>query len=214
MMTNVLENFTETTLDERLQWHSPPENWSISSQKQVLTFKPLAETDFWQKTHYGFRVDNGHFLFAKVQGDFQMTTRVRTYPVHQYDQAGLMVRFSDRCWLKTSVEFETDGHAKLGAVVTNNGYSDWSTQNFQAGFTELMFRITRVAGDYTIEYAEPTDDNASEPAWQQMRIAHLFDDVNDQTPFQCGVYACCPQGHGCEVEFDFLHIVQLDMPTK
>ncbi len=207
-MTSMLENFTENTLNERLKWHAPPEKWSISSQKQVLTFEPLAETDFWQKTHYGFRVDNGHFLHAEIKGDFQMTTRVRTYPVHQYDQAGLMVRFSDHCWLKTSVEFETDGHAKLGAVVTNDGYSDWSTQNFTAGNTELMFRITRVSGDYTVEYAEPVNEDATEPSWHQMRIAHLFDDLNDETPFQCGVYACSPQGHGCHVEFDFLHIIQ------
>lgn len=208
-MANLMENFTHEKMDERLQWHCPPEQWGVSSDKQVLTFKPLAETDFWQKTHYGFRVDNGHFLFAEVQGDMQMTTRVRTYPVHQYDQAGLMIRFSEHCWLKTSVEFETDGHAKLGAVVTNNGYSDWSTQNFEAGFTELMFRITRVSGDYTIEYADPAE-NEAEPNWQQMRIAHLYDDVNDQTPFQCGVYACSPQGHGCQVEFEFLHIEQSD----
>ncbi|WP_052714057.1 DUF1349 domain-containing protein [Paenibacillus dauci] len=210
MMKNVLENFTGQTIDERLQWHCPPQEWEVASDKQVLSFKPLAETDFWQKTHYGFRVDNGHFLFAEVSGDMTVTTRVRTYPVHQYDQAGLMIRFSEQCWLKTSVEFETEGHAKLGVVVTNNGYSDWSTQNFQAGFTELLFRITRVAGDYTVEYAEQEGHTPESTEWHQIRIAHLFDDISDQTPFQCGVYACSPQGYGCQVEFEFLHIERTD----
>lgn len=213
-MSQLLENFQGKAMDERLQWHCPPEEWEVSSDKQVLTFKPLAKTDFWQKTHYGFRVDNGHFLFAEMTGDMIMTTKVRTYPVHQYDQAGLMIRFSEHCWLKTSVEFETDGHAKLGAVVTNNGYSDWSTQNFAAGETELLFRIRREAGDYTIEYAEQEKDDALELKWNQIRIAHLFEDQNDQTPFQCGVYACSPQGDGCHVEFEYLHIEPLSKENK
>ena len=56
----------------------------------------MAGTDFWQGTHYGFRVDNGHALLAEIGGDFALETRVRTQPVHQYDQAGLMVRLIAR----------------------------------------------------------------------------------------------------------------------
>ena len=29
-------------------------------------------------------------------------------------------------WLKASMEFENDQIQRLGSVVTNNGYSDWS----------------------------------------------------------------------------------------
>ena len=35
-----------------------------------------------------------------------MTAHVAFNPVHRYDQAGLMVRVSPTCWLKTSVEHE------------------------------------------------------------------------------------------------------------
>lgn len=35
-----------------------------------------------------------------------------------------MIRFSEDCWLKTSVEFESVKEpSRLGAVVTNHGYS-------------------------------------------------------------------------------------------
>lgn len=45
-------------------------------------------------------------------------------------EAGLMVRFSKDTWLKTSVEYIPDDNSKLGVVVTKNGYSDWSSQDF------------------------------------------------------------------------------------
>lgn len=37
---------------------------------------------------------------------------------------------SENCWLKTSLEYIPEGPSHLGAVVTNNGYSDWSTQDY------------------------------------------------------------------------------------
>jgi regulation of enolase protein 1 (concanavalin A-like superfamily) len=100
-----------------------------------------AATDFWQRTHYGFQVDNGHFLYREMTGDFVPTARILFRPVHQYDQAGIMVRVSADCWLKCSVEFEPSGPNRLGAVVTNHGYSDWSTQNFPRHDCEVWLRI-------------------------------------------------------------------------
>ncbi len=52
-----------------------------------------------------------------------------------------MVRFSKDCWLKTSIEYEPNGMCKLGAVVTNQGYSDWSTQGYKTGPSDKYFRI-------------------------------------------------------------------------
>jgi regulation of enolase protein 1 (concanavalin A-like superfamily) len=80
--------------------------------------------DFWQRTHYGFEADNGQILFAPVAGDFVLATQVRFHPVHQYDQAGLMVRVSPSGWLKTSAEYEPIGPSRLAAVVTNDTSSD------------------------------------------------------------------------------------------
>ena len=63
-------------------------------------------------------VINGDLQFepgAEVSGNVIVTARIRSYPAHQYDQAGLMVRFSSDCWLKTSVEFEPDSPSQLGA---------------------------------------------------------------------------------------------------
>lgn len=40
-----------------------------------LIVEPEKGTDFWQTTHYGFQVDNGHLLAAQVTGDFVITIR-------------------------------------------------------------------------------------------------------------------------------------------
>jgi hypothetical protein len=46
-------------------------------------------------------------------------------------RTGLMVQCSPSCWLKASVEAGGLGQlGQLGVVVTNGGFSDWSTQDF------------------------------------------------------------------------------------
>ena len=60
---------------------------------------------------------------------------------------------------KTSLEYIPEGPSHLGAVVTNNGYSDWSTQDYptEAAKQQLRFRIIRKRGDlYNICEKEPS----------------------------------------------------------
>jgi uncharacterized protein len=202
----VNEDFRGERYDERLLWHAPPPRWSMSPSG--LAIFPEAATDFWQRTHYGFCADNGHFLGLPIQGDFLLTTRVRFHPVHQYDQAGLMVRYSPECWLKTSVEYEPEGSCRLGAVVTQGGYSDWSTQNFPRDRTEVELRVCKVENDFKVEYSDPRlPGTAGEmAAWTQIRIAHMKG--AEGVPLVAGLYACSPKGAGFRAEFEFLHVDQ------
>ena len=192
------ETFDGAALSPQLHWFHPPQNWRIADAALVIS--PDVETDYWQRTHYGFQADNGHFLYAEVDADFVLTTRVRFAPAHQYDQAGLMVRLSPQCWLKTSVEYEPDEPNRLGAVVTNHGYSDWSTQDFPKQVNDLSLRVRREDGDYFVEY---TLDDAEGTAarWTQIRLARLLED-DGRTPIWCGLYACSPKGAGFRASFD------------
>ena len=178
-----------------LHWHHEPSEWKVENNHLKLITD--AETDFWQRTNYGFRADNGHLLYAEIKGDFVMETKVSCRHKHQYDQAGLMVHVSEDCWVKTSVEYEPDEPNKLGAVVTNHGYSDWSTQDVPDTLTEYRLKITRTGSDYKIEhYDEQTGE------WVQLRVFHLF----DEPMVKAGVYACSPKGGGFEVAFEYLKI--------
>jgi hypothetical protein len=191
------ERFKGPVLDARLQWFNPPLAWSL--EPAGLMVRPVAETDFWQQTHYGFRADNGHFLYLEVIGNFSVTTKVRFHPVHLYDQAGLMMRVGPSCWIKTSVEYESKGPCKLGAVVTNHGYSDWSLQDFPRGQNQVRLRIRRKGQDFLVEWAL-----GAGRTWELLRVAHLHQGAG--RPMQCGLYACSPKGGGFLADFGFLRI--------
>lgn len=193
----IVEDFLQPDWDRRLRWLNPPPY--ASSGGSLLEVRPAAQTDFWQRTHYGFRADTGHLLALDVEGDFRCETELTFRPAHQYDQAGLMVRLSPDCWLKTSVEYEPEGLCRLGAVVTNGGYSDWSTQDFDPGLRMVAFRVDREGSDYMVFYRAPPAAD-----WTQIRVAHLMEDQGG--PVQVGLYACSPKGAGFEVRFDYIRI--------
>lgn len=197
MVTSILmENF-HGQLDERFDWFFPPAKWSIENGSLVIY--PDAKTDFWQRTHYGFQNDNGHFLYTELTGDFILTTKVNFSPQNQYDQAGLMIRLSPEFWIKTSIEFEPELSNRLGAVVTRHGYSDWSTQDIAKNICDYQLRIRREGNDYIVEYR-----SSELESWMQIRMAHLENEK--QAPVQCGLYACSPIERGFKTQFKFLKL--------
>lgn len=193
----LFEDFSKPSLNPRLSWRCEPANWRVDSSAKCLRINPDSGTDFWQRTHYGFEVDNGHFLFLEADGDFVLTTKVTSHPVHQYDQAGLMVRLSPACWLKTSVEFESNGSSRMGAVVTNSQYSDWSTQSIDTDVHTVWFRVRAEDNDYIVESSFDGQE------WTQIRMARLLDRPATRS-VTCGLYACSPKAAGYEAEFSLL----------
>jgi uncharacterized protein len=172
------------------QWLNPPAEWTTDGDR--LTLLTHAGTDFWQRTHYGFRRDDGHFLFTRRTGDFIAEATVSLTPNARYDQAGLMVRLSPSGWLKTSCEFQPDGPSALGAVVTNSGFSDWSYRPVSPFPAEVRLRIERHGGDYLV--AAGLEGSAMDVH----RVARLLED-DGRGEILVGVYACSPDGPGCPV---------------
>ena len=191
--------FAGPELHPKLRWHCEPARWSLHPAEHALRIEPDAGTDFWRKTHYGFEVDNGHFLHTDVAGDFVLTAQARFRPVHQYDQAGVMVRLSPASWLKSSIEYEVEGPSRLGVVVTSHGYSDWSTQAVPSGPGEVWLRVRREGDDYLVESSRDGQ------GWEQLRLAHL-QEGQAGAAVACGVYACSPKGAGFVAEFRHLSI--------
>jgi regulation of enolase protein 1 (concanavalin A-like superfamily) len=191
------EAFSTGSLSPRLRWHCEPAHWRVISDSNCLQVRPDPGTDFWQRTHYGFEADNGHFLGLEAAGDFVLTTRVSSRPAHQYDQAGLMVRVSQGCWLKTSVEFEPEGSNRLGAVVTNGQFSDWSTQPLAKEVQTVWFRVRAEGNDCIVEASLDGQH------WEQIRMARLHERASAKS-VSCGLYACSPKAAGYVAEFSFL----------
>jgi regulation of enolase protein 1 (concanavalin A-like superfamily) len=176
----------------RFQWHGEPASIALDAATQSLTIRTTEKSDFWQRTHYGFRADNGHLLWTTAAQDFVMEVEVCMQPLYQYDQAGLMVRISPDCWLKTSVEYENGERNRLGCVVTNYGYSDWSTEEIPASMNQFGLRVARQGADYQV------DARVNDRPWTQLRMTHLHE---DSSAVQCGIYACSPTQPGLIATF-------------
>ena len=192
-MTYQLSQFTELP---GFAWHYPPPAWGFNAKG--LFVEPAAASDFWQRTHYGFSADNGHFLFQPCAGDFVVCTTVQLHPRHQYDQAGLMVRLNAECWLKTSVEFEPDTANRLGVVVTHHGFSDWSTQDLSPDVSEISFRLARTGSEFIVSARWAGGD------WTQLRMVRLACDPG--ATLAVGPYACSPKNAGFRCVFTELSV--------
>ena len=171
-----------------MHWLNEPE-WGMEGE--VLWVKTRKDTDYWQRTHYGFRRDNAHAFVQEVPGNFRLRARLRFYPTAQYDQCGLLLRADENCWFKCSVEYETPHESRLGSVLTNHGYSDWATQDIASEVNEMSYDIQVKDSDIIVQYSY---DGA---AYHQMRIAHL---EHHQKPLLAGIYGCSPVGDGFRFE--------------
>jgi uncharacterized protein len=189
-----IENFRTPSLPPGFYWFNEPSTYQLGDGLEIFTDE---KTDFWQRTHYGFRRDDGHCLLTTLAGDFSIMARVEFRPQEQYDQCGLIVRVDGENWIKTSTEYEDEQVSRLGSVVTNLGYSDWATQDVPSAHREMGYRISRRGSDFRIESSFDGRE------WLQMRIAHLH-----QAPAQlaAGVYACSPIGKAFWCRFSMLEI--------
>jgi regulation of enolase protein 1 (concanavalin A-like superfamily) len=173
-------------------WVNEPANWRVSRDGLVLTTD--RNTDFWQKTHYGFERDSGHFLGVPVGDEFTARVRVQGEFRSLYDQAGLMLRIDETRWIKTGVEF-TDGERFLSTVVTN-GSSDWSVSQPFRGLEDFIIRITLRNGAARIQAS------SDGKVWPLLRLAP-FPTVER---YLVGPTACTPERGGLDVRFLDIHL--------
>lgn len=171
-------------------WINPPQNFYL--QNGVLKIQTEPETDFWQKTHYGFSKANAPAFLTKIEGDCTFSVKTGFQTKNRYDQCGVLLYIDDENWVKVSVEHENEQFARLGSVVTNLGYSDWATTDISFPVHEMSYRLSMKGQDVFIEYAEK---NAG---FKQMRICHLHKPLQNTG---IGVYACSPLKSSFEAVF-------------
>jgi regulation of enolase protein 1 (concanavalin A-like superfamily) len=149
-------------------------------------------------------------LLASVPAETEATLRVAftLQPVNQFDQAGAMVWVDEQTWVKAGIEW-CDGEPKISCVVTNDGFSDWSTQlypGFDGGKTvSLRLRLHKVhpgpgqGPALVVEVA----DVATPDKWAMIRIASLR---SGDKPWEMGLMTFAPMAAGCHTRFTELHL--------
>ena len=169
-----------------LVWIRPPKVYKIEEKKITMTTEP--DTDLWQRTYYGFQNDNAPCLQMKTSEKFfTFVVKTEFESKIKYDQSGIVMYLDSDNWAKASVEYENDQIQRLGSVVTNNGYSDWSSNDIPSSIKSIWFRFSRRESDYYIEYSEDGKN------WKQMRLFHMFKGDGE---ISFGIYACSPNKAG------------------
>lgn len=187
-------------------WLNEPEKAVVADDRVVIVTEP--ETDYWQRSYYGFRNMNAPALLVEQADNFSFSARVRFTYKQQFDQCGLVIYLDDENWFKASIEFEDSEFSRLGSVVTNGGYSDWATQDISTP-QEIWYRLSRRGPDFLIEAS------GDGQVYRQMRVFHLHklgetsEEMGrmeplpaDGVPVRFGLYACSPTQSSFTAEFD------------
>ena len=183
---------------ENMEWIRPPKKYEVTSDKIVIITEPF--TDLWQRTYYHFRNDNAPVLQMKTDEKyFSFTVKTEFDSKVRFDQSGIVMYLDSDNWLKASIEYENSEIQRLGSVVTNNGYSDWSSVDIDAKIKSTWFRLSRREDDFCIE------NSTDGINFKQMRICHMF---NVEDTVQFGIYACSPENSSFKAIFTHMEITE------
>jgi regulation of enolase protein 1 (concanavalin A-like superfamily) len=168
-------------------WLNEPPVWTAN--EDAVELQTANEGDFWQKTHYGFVHDNGHFFHQTIASDFTISVRVIAEFEALYDQAGLMIRIDSENWIKCGIEYF--GGKRHFSVVATRGYSDWSVQEWPH---DGSFWVKAVRKGDALAVLASIDGRS----WSMVRLCYL----PSGCPVQAGPMACSPTRSGLRVRFE------------
>ncbi len=182
-------------INDNHKWVYKPKQFEIANNRVIIVTEP--NTDFWQRTYYGFQNDNAPALLLPVtELYFSFTVKTDFDSKRRFDQCGVIIYQNSENWFKASIEYENEQFQRLGSVVTNNGYSDWATTDIPAKQKHMYYRLSRRACDFCIEYSYDGGE------FRQMRIFHLFEGGSE---INVGIYACSPENSSFTAVFSDIH---------
>lgn len=181
---------------EKAKWFFEPHDHLIQRDRVEIITEP--NTDFWQRTYYGFRNNNAHVLYIKTdERYFSFTVKVEFNSTALFDQCGVAIYQNSENWVKAGIEFHDNNTGWLGSVVTNHGYSDWATTDIGSFVKCMWYRLSRRESDYCLE------NSFDGINFKQMRIFHLFEGDKE---INIGLLACSPSENSFKAVFTEMQI--------
>jgi regulation of enolase protein 1 (concanavalin A-like superfamily) len=217
------------SLDSPLwEWRDPPASCSQVTHLHCgckgLVVTPAPLKDSWSRTFYQplLLKNNAAALLATVPSDAECTLDASfgMLCINQFDQCGLFLQAGE-AFVKAGLEY-ADKEIRLSVVVTNHGFSDWSTQSWRYDRGEgplassLRLRLHKLnppQGPCILIEADTSE--ASEPLkwcpnegprarWTFVRIAPIHAEVG--VPWRCGVFCAAPVAAGTVASFSHASI--------
>ncbi|MEQ8924267.1 MAG: DUF1349 domain-containing protein [Fulvivirga sp.] len=180
---------------ENMNWLNEPESWKI--QKGILRMHVTPHSDFWRKTHYGFTVDDGPFLYTIRGGEFEVSMKITGNYRNRFDQMGLMLRIDEENWIKTGIEF-VGGNYNFSTVVTYK-HSSWSVIELSEKPESVWIKATR-RSDYVKILFSLDGIN-----YKMSNLVYLM----DNKPVMAGMMGASPDGNGFDALFEEFSIKHL-----
>ena len=190
----------------------------------ALRCRPPPRRDGWCRTFYTpeLSVNDAAALVTAVPAGVEATAAVDVAldARHTFDQAGVYVDVDAGCFVKAGLEV-VDGAPRLSVVVTNHGWSDWSTQPWPHGprARVRVHKLHRPQGACVLVEADtagaaswarcPAADGADAAAaaqWSFVRIAPLHAPAG--APWHMGAYAASPVAAGLEATLQHLSVAR------
>jgi hypothetical protein len=192
------------------EWHNPPQDWLLQPNALNITTEP--RTDIWQRTYFGFRMDNAPCYFWQQSEAFTMTIRCTFDYREMFDQCGIILYLDGNNWFKAGVEVASPSFSRIFSAATNFGHTDYASIDVNLT-SSMYFRLSRRGADFLVEYS--TDGEV----FNQLRIFHMhllgittaelaLKDVVDgnNAPIPLGVFASSPLDSSFKCSFTELQI--------
>eukprot|EP00930_Biecheleria_cincta_P058201 TRINITY_DN44053_c0_g1_i1.p1 TRINITY_DN44053_c0_g1~~TRINITY_DN44053_c0_g1_i1.p1 ORF type:complete len:231 (+),score=28.48 TRINITY_DN44053_c0_g1_i1:53-745(+) len=208
-----------------LCWSHEPSSWKRADDGSELEIVPDTGKDYWARTYYSPLLikSNAPALLCEIPAKQEATLELEftLHPVEQFDQAGALVLIDENTWVKAGIEY-CDGAPRLSCVVTNGGFSDWSTQMLESVHLRLRVHKLLPGEDQgpamVLEFAQGGKHEESGPAlkkaktgtWTFVRIASVR---SGEKAWRMGPFAASPiEQKGGKAVFHKLNIgPRLDM---
>lgn len=172
-----------------LTWQVAPATWSIDDRGSLsVTAGPLS--DIFINPQGGSVVLNAPRLLGTVEGDFQLSARVRVEFVSTFDAGVLVVWVSESEWAKICLEYSPLHQPMVVSVVTH-GKSD-DANGFLVPSHEAWLRVSRLGPAFAFHAS------LDGKRWELIRHFPLQVGV----AVSCGFLAQAPVGAGCTASFE------------
>jgi uncharacterized protein len=174
-----------------LTWDVEPVSWSVDGA-QLLTIAAPPRSDLFVDPAGGDPKDAAPRLLGPVEGDFQLSARVRCAFAGTFDAGALLLWAGERTWAKLAFEVSPDGEPMVVSVITDGRASD-DANAFVVTGEAVWLRLSR-RGTACALHARPEGDER----WRFVRHFAL----NAPAAVRAGFLAQSPTGEGATARFD------------
>jgi regulation of enolase protein 1 (concanavalin A-like superfamily) len=185
---------TVAPLPAPLAWDVAPASWSLD-EGPVLTIAAPAGSDLFNDPSGGEPMATAPRLLGPVEGDFQLSARVRCTFAGAFDAGALLLWAGERCWVKLAFEVSPQGEPMVVSVVTD-GLSD-DANAFVVHDGAVWLRVSRLGAACALHARLDSE------GWRFVR--HFALAAPDE--LRAGFLAQSPTGDGATARFDEIGFV-------